>query len=189
MVKTVKPVLSISQCVGDLTAGERGGVKSPNLMLDNSPLEFLNKKYKNRNLTLTTTNGTECIIAAASGDSEVLIGSMLNLKAIARFSEHYLKNHNKKLSIVIAGRNNTIAEEDLHVASEIAFSIKNSVVKGYIQPLFHEDSLGCFVNSDSGKNLISKGKFSDVEFCAQRDVYDVVPVYSSKTNSISIIDK
>ena len=186
-IRSVKPVLLINDCHGELTAGERGGKKSPNLMYDNSPNEFLNEKFKDKELVLTTTNGTECIHAAASGKGKVLIGSMLNLKAIASYAEKHLDSGDKNISIIIAGRNNAIADEDLHVASEIAFSIKNSVIKGYIKPVYYEDSLKCFINSDSGVNLISQGKIRDVEFCAQRNLYDVVPYYNNETKKITLL--
>jgi len=186
-VTSVKPVLSISDCVGELTAGERGGKKSSNLMLDNSPVEFLNRRWEGKELVLTTTNGTECIHSAASGEGCVLIGSMLNLTAIAEYVEKNLKMDKRNISIIIAGRNNAIAGEDLHVASEIAFLIKGTVIKGYINPEYFGDSLQCFLNSDSGVNLIAQGRIKDVEFCAQKNLFNVVPLYDKPTKTICLV--
>lgn len=176
-VKSVKPVSSAEECVGELTAGERGGVKIPGLAFDNSPLVFARNRdlCAGKELVLTTTNGTECIKASSRNSSTVLIGSLVNAEAVARYSYDLSTKKNKNISIVMAGRNNLIAKEDLISASEIWANLNSCSLKGNIGPMFSEDIVADFMDSDSGRNLISQGKKDDVLFCARKNVFSIVP--------------
>jgi len=179
-IKTVRPVSSVDECVGDVTAGERGGTKVPNLTYDNSPLQIRNGAHKtrpNQELVLTSTNGTECIKACCVNNSPVLIGSIINARAVAKRAMDLAISTNRNITIVMAGRNNQLAVEDLISASEIVDNMKGCSLKGYIRPVYSRDYAKDFMESDSGKNLISLGKKDDVLFCAQKDVYDIVPEY------------
>ncbi|WP_141678973.1 2-phosphosulfolactate phosphatase, partial [Acinetobacter baumannii] len=69
---------------GEVTAGERGGKKGEQLQYDNSPLVFASKDMAGKELVLTTSNGTECLHAAAANpDAVTLVGSLLNARAVA----------------------------------------------------------------------------------------------------------
>ena len=174
---SVKPVASADECVGEVTAGERGGHKIASFMHDNSPSELSQTPYVGKALTLTTSNGTECILAASSHGSIVLIGALLNAAATAAACQRLAKDTGKNVTIVVAGRNGLWAVEDHIVASEIAVLIKGAPVRSE-RPLQHSDDFVLdFLNSDSGKNLAALGKSADVLFCAQQDIYDIVPVF------------
>ena len=86
----------------------------------------------------------------------------------------------------MAGRNNKLAKEDLVSASEIIANLPDCVVKGTIMPIYTHDFARVFGDSDSGKNLISLGQREDVLFCAQKDVYEIVPEYK---DGIIVISK
>ena len=62
-------------------AGERNAVAVPGFDFGNSPGEFT--EPRGETLVLTTTNGTGAILATAASAETVLIGSMLNLAAVA----------------------------------------------------------------------------------------------------------
>jgi len=176
-VSSVKTVASAEQCVGELTAGERGGKKIPTLGHDNSPLAFNHSRYRDKQLVLTSTNGTECISAAASNPSAlVLIGSLLNASAVAEAAIQLAKARGENISIVLAGRNNQIAPEDVIAGSEIINKLHGAPVSTDISLLQSKDFVVDFLNSDSGKNLSSLGCSDDVVFCAQMDIFDIVPV-------------
>ena len=177
-VDSVKPVTAAEDCIGEVTAGERGGHKIESLMYDNSPISFFTNLHKGKKLTLTTTNGTECIRAALSkGKNIVLIGSLINSRAVSEACIKIAKSHGKNISLIIAGRNGAEAIEDVISASEIALAMKGVIIESQIEMINSSDFVIDFLNSDSGKNLTKLGKPNDVIFCAQKDKFDVVPIF------------
>jgi len=176
-MKWVKPVVSAEECIGEITAGERGGVKIDGLDFDNSPLSFKNAAYSGKELVLTSSNGTECIKASSVNNSPVLIGSIINARAVARKAHELACSKSIDITIVMAGRNNLLAIEDLISASEIVSYLQDCSLKGYIKPVYSGDFAKDFMESDSGRNLIALGKKDDVLFCAQKNLYDIVPAF------------
>lgn len=174
-MRSVKPVSSAEECVGEITAGERGGKKIAGLMYDNSPIQFSRPEFKGKNLVLTTSNGTECIRAGSRGKTPLLIGGMVNARAAARRAMAIAREEKKNISVVMAGRNNQLAVEDLLAASEIVSNLRDCTLKGYIQPVYSENNERDFLQSDSGKNLLGLGRREDIVHCARKDIYDAVP--------------
>lgn len=176
-LKSIKPVSSAEDCVGDLTAGERGGRKIEPLDLDNSPTAFVSGAYAGRELVLTTSNTTECILAAGSKPgATVLIGTLLNAAAVADASMAMARESKRGISIVLAGRNNVLAPEDLIAASEICFNFHGAPVRSDYQLVSSDNFVLDFLQSPSGANLAELGRSEDVIFCAQKDRYKIVPV-------------
>lgn len=177
-MRAVVPATSVEECQGEVTAGERGGKTLAGLMHDNSPVTFAHQDYRGKELALTTTNGTECIKAAASsGKSVVLIGAFVNAQAAAKQAYRLARERNGNITLVIAGRNNRIAVEDLLCASEIALNLPTCAVRGDIPLQQSQDLLQDLLASESGTNLVALGKRADVMFCAEQNVYDLVPVW------------
>jgi phosphosulfolactate synthase (CoM biosynthesis protein A)/phosphosulfolactate phosphohydrolase-like enzyme len=176
---SVRPVATVAECVGEVTAGERGGVKVPQLDYDNSPLSFINGEQRGKKLCLTTTNGTECLLGAAQNENAVVLaGALLNATAAAKAALIVAQRRGSNITIVIAGRNNQIAVEDQIAATQIALAIPGAEVRGSVSMKTSNEYLIDFLNSDSGKNLSSLGHVQDVIFCAQKDKYEIVPVLS-----------
>ena len=177
-VKSVRPVVSADECVGEVTAGERGGKKIPGLDYDNSPLSLSSPALEGKSVVLTTTNGTECIKTSTTYGSPVLIGALINASAVAREALRLARELGRDISIVMAGRNNQLAPEDLVSASEIVARLNGAAtLKGYIRPLQADDCVREFLESDSGRAITAQGRRDDVLFCAQKDTHTVVPVY------------
>src|SRR5947208_15968762 len=63
-----------------LVGGERKAVRIEDFDVGASPREFLEPRAET--LILSTTNGTQAILAAAARCDEVLLGSLLNLSAV-----------------------------------------------------------------------------------------------------------
>lgn len=174
---SVRPVASVDECVGEVTAGERGGRKVPHLDFDNSPTSFAGGEQRGKRLCITTTNGTECLVSAAINEKAiVLAGALVNCAAVAGAAMTLAQRRGSNITIVIAGRNNQIAIEDQITATQIALAIPGAEVRGSVPMLTADDFLIDFLNSDSGRNLSSLGRVQDVIFCAQKDVYNIVPM-------------
>ena len=178
-VGAVVSVTSIDECVGELTAGERGGKKISGLTHDNSPVAFATPAYAGKTLVLTTTNGSECLRAAASvSGTTVLVGALLNARAVARHAYRLARDRAQHITLLVAGRNNRPAIEDLIVVTEIAAYLPTCRVAGVLELVYSDDYPRGFLESESGANLVALGKREDVLFCARKDQYDVVPVWT-----------
>ena len=177
-MRAVRPVGTAEECVGEVTAGERGGHKISQLDYDNSPLVFLDPQFAGKELVLTTSNGTECILAAAFYPAAtVYVGALLNASAVALAALAEARRSKRNISIVVAGRNNQVAQEDLIASSEIALAMPGAEIRGDLNLVTSDNYVLDFLNSDSGRNLSQLGKSDDVIFCAKKDVYNVVPIY------------
>jgi 2-phosphosulfolactate phosphatase len=100
--------------LGDaVVAGERKGRPIPGFDFGNSPLEFLEPRAET--LVLTTTNGTRAIVEAASRCDLVLIGSLLNLDAVATAA----RERSEDVEIVCAGLLGAFALDDAYCAGRI----------------------------------------------------------------------
>jgi len=111
-VKAIIPVKRIRfarffKRLGYIVAAERGGKKVRFADLDNSATSFFNPIYKGKEIVYSTTNGTKAIKKAAAA-SEVIIGSFLNLDAVAE----WIYNSNKNVIIFCAGWKNMVNMED-----------------------------------------------------------------------------
>lgn len=173
----VIPVVSVEELKGDLTAGERGGMKLPNADFNNSPLELRAQQLSGRELVLTSTNGTECIKASKGPDNTVLIGSITNCTAVAGVAAGIARQTGRNLTLLAAGRNNLPAIEDRIGVTEILKEIPAAIPRGILEPYHSTNLERDFLTSDSGLNLARLGCVQDVMYCAQRDLFEVVPVF------------
>jgi 2-phosphosulfolactate phosphatase len=172
---SIKIVASPAECVGEVTAGERGGKKLPHVDHGNSPTELLRHDYAGKQLVLTTTNGAEVLLTASGPDTRVLIGTSLNAAAVADAAVRLADG--APITLLAAGRNNRPAVEDSLAAGEILRAMPGVRVHGEPPPTAAALEPEFFA-SDSGRNLVALGYADDVRFCAQKDRYDVVPRYA-----------
>ncbi len=175
-MRAVRPVARVDECVGDVTAGERGGRKLPHTDHGNSPTEILAQDYRGRTLTLTTTNGIECLLAAAGRGVTVLVGTTLNCAAVAREAVRRARDDGTPITLLMAGRNNQEAPEDALTAGLILRAMGPGVhLHG--PPLPQTSALQAdFFTSDSGRNLVALGYAEDVDLCSKVDLFEVVPI-------------
>lgn len=88
-----------------ITAAQSGGV---DFELGNSPREFTRERVAGRTIVTTTTNGTRALRACARA-GRVLIGSLLNLQALA---DELLVRPPERLLLICAGTAEEAAYED-----------------------------------------------------------------------------
>ncbi|MBE0651252.1 MAG: 2-phosphosulfolactate phosphatase [Bacteroidales bacterium] len=124
-VKAIIPVKRIRfarffKRLGYIVAAERGGKKVRFADLDNSATSFFNPIYKGKEIVYSTTNGTKAIKMAA-GASEVIIGSFLNLDAVAE----WIYKSNKNVIIFCAGWKNMVNMEDSLFAGALSEILMN----------------------------------------------------------------
>jgi 2-phosphosulfolactate phosphatase len=93
-------------------AGERNAVAIPGFDLGNSPREFT--EPLGETLLLTTTNGTRAVLAAAASAETVLLGSLLNLEAVAAAARG-----REAVEVVCAGLQGRFTIDDAYCAGRI----------------------------------------------------------------------
>lgn len=103
-------------------AGERGEKKIEGFDMGNSPTEFISHDLHGKTVILTTTAGTNGLLAATSADM-VITGSLVNAGVITR----YIKSLDpSRVSLVAMGyRATQSAEEDLLCAEIIKSGLEN----------------------------------------------------------------
>ena len=167
---------------GFLAGGERNGEVVEGFEFGNSPYSYMNENIRGREIALTTTNGTRAINIAAKGTDTVLIGSFLNLQALA----DYLQTQSKDVIIFCAGWKDRFNMEDSLFAGALTNLLLNSgkfysdCDSANASSLVYRTgrkNLMIFLKSCSHrKRLAHLNLEKDVEYCLQRDITDVIPV-------------
>jgi 2-phosphosulfolactate phosphatase len=96
-----------------ILGGERNAVKIEGFDVGASPREFL--EPRNEPVIFSTTNGTRAIVAAAARAERVLLGSLLNLSAVARAAAA----SGEDVVVVCAGFQGRFAIDDAYCAGRI----------------------------------------------------------------------
>jgi 2-phosphosulfolactate phosphatase len=96
-----------------ILGGERNAVKIEGFDVGASPREFL--EPRNDPVIFSTTNGTRAIVAAAARAEQVLLGSLLNLSAVARAAAA----SGEDVVVVCAGFQGRFAIDDAYCAGRI----------------------------------------------------------------------
>src|SRR5258707_13179947 len=97
-----------------VVGGERNAVLVDGFDVGASPREFA-EGARAKTLILTTTNGTRAILTAASRCEVVLLGSLLNLSAVARAAVEA----GGDVAIVCSGFKGAFALDDAYCAGRI----------------------------------------------------------------------
>lgn len=175
-VKDIFPVGEIEECFAlkrqhpeYVLVGERGGVKVPGFDYGNSPTEItLGPDLTGRSVVHSTSAGVQGI-ANATGASEVMVASLVNARAVAR----YIKQKNPDVASIVAmgldGKEDT--DEDLLCASYI-----RDLLEGR-EPNIHQQIRQ--IQFTSGRKFFVRradGAFPEPDFfmCLVPDMFDFV---------------
>jgi 2-phosphosulfolactate phosphatase len=152
--------------------GEREAQKIEGFDVGASPREFL--EAGDQPLILTTTNGTRAILTAAASCGEVLLGSLLNLDAVAATA----RERGEDVLVVCAGFQNTFALDDAYCAGRIV-----ELLPGDRNDAAKAAELVARAYPDAHTGLTARtygppGLEEDIRFCAQENMLDVVPRFA-----------
>jgi len=164
-----------------LLGGERNTLKIPGFDLGNSPLEYTPEVVAGKRIILTTTNGTRAISRAAHG-RQVLIGAMINAPAVARVAAMAKTD----ITIICAGTREHFSLEDFLAAGLIVdwhgrygdFTLRDGarVAREYYG-FYRNDAITAMKASFHGQQLMELGFETDIDYCSQIGLVDIVPVY------------
>jgi 2-phosphosulfolactate phosphatase len=177
----VQPVADVAEAFalkernpGVILAGERGGQALPGFDLGNSPEDFTASRVQGRRVILTTTNGTQAL-AACRGARAVVTASLLNLDAVVA----RLRQLGPPWIIVCAGFEGDFGVDDAVVAGALAEALgqDHSLVSLYRS--VRDDLTGLLLGSAAGRELRKVGLEKDIPFCAQLNLFSIVPTLSA----------
>lgn len=182
-VRSIRPFASLDECramkaKGYFTAGERNGEKVEGFDLGNSPFEYMDENLNGQRIAFTTTNGTQAIMKSL-GAKEIVIGSFLNLSAVA---EH-LKRGSDHILVVCAAWKGKVNLEDTLFAGALVESLKEHLESDCDAPLAAQhlynlgktDLVKFLKNSSHVKRLARLNIHKDIAFCLTSNTYDVLP--------------
>ena len=187
-VRSIVPVASPEEArnasatiPGSILAGERGGRRIPNFGLGNSPREFTREAVADKDVILSTSNGTKTLRAVGEG-RRVAIAAFLNRAAVAT----WLTARREDSLIVCSGYEGTFSLEDAVCAGAVV----ERALSHNVQPTLGDGAKACLAlwqrfgtnlttlvrESAWGRRVVGLGLGADLDVCAKLDVTDVVPV-------------
>ena len=178
----------LKQIHNGVIAGERGGARIEGFEMGNSPEQVEKFESDKKTLILTTSNGTRIL---ENMKSKVLIGCMINAKAVALKSLKLATSH---IDIVMAGVKGEFAIEDFLAAGEILFWISQNCqcelsefAQSAVLASRNYDMLKkAILNSSSGKRLIKLNYEDDIQYCMQKNTSENVAIYIDNELSLYI---
>ena len=155
-------------------AGERRLEHIEGFDFGNSPRELAGEPAA-ETLILSTTNGTRLLVAAAARFEHVLVGSLLNLGAVAAAA----RKTGEEVSVLCAGVLGELALDDAYCAGRIVAALggdhADSAAAAVRLAASFPDSQAGLGASRSASNLRKHGLEEDIEWCARESALDVVP--------------
>lgn len=151
-----------------LLGGERQAVRVEGFDVGASPREFLEARAST--LILSTTNGTRAILETARRCDRVLLGSLLNLSAVAEAAG------GGDVAIVCAGYQGGFALDDVYCAGRIVRLAGGEPTHAASASALLADAFPDALSGLNARTYGPPGLEADIAYCAQVDLLDAVPV-------------
>jgi 2-phosphosulfolactate phosphatase len=167
----IEDAVALREELGEgLLGGERNAERIEGFDVGASPREFLGEP-RAETVIFSTTNGTRAILAAAGRCGEVLLGSLLNLEAVAAA----VRERGEDVAVLCAGFQGTFALDDAYCAGRIV-----QLVEGEPRDAAKAAALIAGSFQDAHTALLARtygppGLEEDIAYCAQESILDVVP--------------
>lgn len=193
--KSIYPVASIEEALrlantfgrdDVLLCGERKCLPIEGFDLGNSPREFSRDRVKGKTLVMSTTNGTH-VMSLTGGAERVVIASLLNLQAVV----DELAAVAADPVLVCAGRDKQFALEDAACAGLLAsrlidarpgeWTLNDGALAALALAREFPPDVALFRQTASGRTVQAADMTEDLEFCAQVDTHQIVPVLHERT--------
>ena len=185
-VRSIVPVAGIEESQayrdrGFLVGAERNGEMLEGFDLGNSPFSFMDPIVRDRDIALSTTNGTQAI-AAAKGAYQLAAGSFLNLDILSE----WLIKQDRSVLLLCSGWKNSFNLEDTLFAGAMAEKLephftlnrmRDAVIAAkHLYSLAKDDMFGFLEQSSHRKRLEKLNIERDIEYCLTPNQAPVIPV-------------
>lgn len=174
----------ISQSVDSdnyLLCGEKDGTKIDGYDLGNSPLEYSRDTVEGKTLIFNTTNGTKAI-KKSLGSATIYIASFLNLGSIV----NALSVEKNEIVLLCAGWKGRLALEDMLLAGNIIHNLSGGSLSDMandgakvafgLYEKYGNDISSVIFQSNHAQRLKQIVGTDDLEYCAQTDICNLLPV-------------
>ena len=171
----IDDALALRAELGDeaITGGEREAQRVEAFDAGASPREF--REPQAETLILSTTNGTRSVLAASAACDEVVLGSLLNLDAVA---SHARDSGAEAVVVLCAGYKGAFAIDDAYCAGRIVRLVGAERTDAAIAAEVVADRFPTALDGINARTYGPPGLEEDIAFCAQESVLDVVPRFS-----------
>lgn len=156
-----------------LLGGERQAVRIEGFDVGASPREFLQPRA--HTLILSTTNGTRAIVETARRCDRVLLGSLLNLSAVARAAD------SDDVVVVCAGFQGGFALDDAYCAGRIVQLLAGERTDAADASVLLARAFPSALDGLNARTYGPPGLEEDIAYCAQEDLLDAVPQLTEAT--------
>ncbi len=169
-----------------LRAGERGGVKVEGFDLDNSPLACTPEIVQDKQLFLTTTNGTRAL-QRVEKSPQVITAAQINRRAAVNY---LLETQPETVWMVGSGWEGDYSVEDTACAGAIAQSILQQSDVAQVELFGNDEVIGAIALytqwqdnllnvlrlCSHGQRLLKLDGDEDLKYCSRTDILDVLPI-------------
>ena len=185
-VKSIIPVPSIEEALrykekGYLVGAERNGEIVKGFDFGNSPFSYMNPKFKDQEIVLTTTNGTKSLAVAKDAET-VVVGSFLNLN----YLNEWLLQSKKNILCLCSGWQDKFNLEDticagaicdyLISSGEYTSTEDSSIAAKYLFQSAEKNNLGYLKSSSHRRRLKHLNLNEDIKYCLTPNQTNVLPI-------------
>jgi 2-phosphosulfolactate phosphatase len=174
---------ALREQLGDesVVGGEREANRIEGFDLGASPRDYLEPRAQTA--VMTTTNGTRTILAAVANAEIVLLGSLLNLDAVAAAA----REPGEDVTVVCAGYQGAFAIDDAYCAGRIVGLLAGGRTDAAVTS---EVIARAFPTAWEGVNARTYGPpglEDDLRWCTQENTLSVVPRFTQMVGSAAEI--
>ncbi|HEX5001020.1 MAG TPA: 2-phosphosulfolactate phosphatase [Bacteroidia bacterium] len=185
-VRSIVPVATVEESMhyksrGFLIGAERKGEMLEGFDLGNSPFSYMDERVRDRDIALTTTNGTQAI-QIAKGAYQVVMGSFLNLEVLS----NWLRSQDKSVILLCSGWKNAFNFEDTLFAGAVVQKLNGdfaltdhrdaALAAMHLYEMAQDDLHGFLERSSHRKRLEKLQIEEDIIYCLTPNQADVIPV-------------
>jgi 2-phosphosulfolactate phosphatase len=161
-----------AELADSIVGGERDAIRIEGFDVGASPREFLEPRAET--LILSTTNGTRTIVTAADRCEEVLLGSLLNLGAVAKVA----RERGEDVAILCAGYKGAFALDDAYCAGRFVQLLDGEPTDAAVAAETLARAYPTALEGLNARTYGPPGLEEDIAFCAQESVLDGVPRFA-----------
>jgi 2-phosphosulfolactate phosphatase len=179
----IEDARALRQELGDeaVVGGERNAVVIEGFELGASPREYLEPRAETA--ILTTTNGTRSVVAAAARAEVVLLGSLLNLAAVAAAAHA----SGDDITVVCAGYQGAFAIDDAYCAGRIVELLDGERTDAAVASAALARAYPTAWDGVNARTYGPPGLEDDLQWCTQENTLAVVPRFTRKVDGAAEI--
>jgi 2-phosphosulfolactate phosphatase len=165
---------ALREQLGDeaVVGGERDAVQIEGFDLGASPRDYLEPRAETA--ILTTTNGTRTTLAAAANAEHVLLGSLLNLDAVAAAA----REPGEDITVVCAGYRGAFAIDDAYCAGRIVRLLEGECTDAAVASAAIARAYPTAWEGVNARTYGPPGLEDDLRWCTQENTLSVVPRFT-----------